>query len=193
MERGGDYQEELQQMENRFVVFYDTKDRRAWLVDGLSAFLHLVRAFLEHSETLGYFKNKKENLKEAGPDSTGKDQVGKAAARAVLLNVENQKLTLYKIPGNTVVEMVKVDGKPLEKPETTQETWVQFSNRVEAIYHTLENIFDHQLDEASKDGVAWKVRLSLRRNLEGFEFMDVATRTDPIYPKFTTLLPYGKG
>jgi hypothetical protein len=170
------------------VVFYDVKDRRAWLIDGLSALLHLVRASLEHSKTLDYpFEFQAKDLKEAGQEYTGK-----AAARAVLKNEDNQKLKLYKILGETVVEKSEVDGKQKEI-EKTNETWVRFSHRVEDIYHTLENIFEHQLDEGSQDGVGGKVRNSLRRHLEGFDFKDVATETDPIYPKCTTLLPIGKG
>jgi hypothetical protein len=133
-----DYYRQLWWIETQFIVFYDVVDRRAWLVDGLSALLHLVRASLEHSKTLDYpFDFQAKDLKEAGHEHSGK-----AAARAVLTNEDNQRLKLYKILGETVVEKFEENGRQKET-EKTRETWVRFSDRVNDLYRTLENIFDH--------------------------------------------------
>ncbi|KAK0717673.1 hypothetical protein B0T26DRAFT_645268, partial [Lasiosphaeria miniovina] len=45
-----DYIMRLKWIAQKFVVLYDTQERRAWLVDGVSALLHLVRASLKHDQ-----------------------------------------------------------------------------------------------------------------------------------------------
>lgn len=46
-----DYLSTLDMISERHFVFYDTKDKMAWLLDGASALLHLLRAFIEHMKT----------------------------------------------------------------------------------------------------------------------------------------------
>jgi hypothetical protein len=56
-------------MSERFVLLYDVGDRRAWLVNGASALLHLVIASLKYelSTPIGYkFLSKVEDLKMVG-------------------------------------------------------------------------------------------------------------------------------
>ncbi|KAF1962385.1 hypothetical protein CC80DRAFT_400140, partial [Byssothecium circinans] len=45
-----DYFEQLSWISKKFVIFHDIGDRRAWMVDGASALLHLVRASLKHNQ-----------------------------------------------------------------------------------------------------------------------------------------------
>ncbi|KAH8807187.1 hypothetical protein F5884DRAFT_856768 [Xylogone sp. PMI_703] len=45
----------------------------------------------------------------------------------------------------------------------------------------------------SRDGIDGRVKASRRRQLEGFDFADVASGADPIIPKATTPLEIGKG
>lgn len=49
-----EFHKQVAWIEQRFVVLCDTTGRRAWLIDGLSALLHVVRASLLHRRNLGY-------------------------------------------------------------------------------------------------------------------------------------------
>lgn len=46
-----DYISTVQMISERHFVFYDTTCRRAWLLDGASALLHLLRAFIKNCQT----------------------------------------------------------------------------------------------------------------------------------------------
>jgi hypothetical protein len=69
------YVTQLRWIGRQFVVLYDLGDRRAWLLDGLSALLHLVLASLEAERDENFFYEedvefcfKLEQLKGADPD-----------------------------------------------------------------------------------------------------------------------------
>ena len=67
-----DYLSTLQMISERHFVFYDITDRRAWLLDGASALLHLLRAFIKHSQRNSRLKNffifQNDELEEADED-----------------------------------------------------------------------------------------------------------------------------
>jgi hypothetical protein len=50
LQREKDYPDLLNWVKLRPIVFYDVEERRAWLIDGASALLHLVRISL-HQDT----------------------------------------------------------------------------------------------------------------------------------------------
>ncbi|KAF3025820.1 hypothetical protein E8E14_014677 [Neopestalotiopsis sp. 37M] len=45
------YRRRLEDLRKRFVVLHDVESRKAWLADGLSVLLHLVRANLDHAHS----------------------------------------------------------------------------------------------------------------------------------------------
>lgn len=82
---------------SKYFLLFDVEDSRAWLVDGGSSLLHLVRASLNYSK-LGvafgpYFLFKSENMEEAPTTKSGK-----AAAIAVLNSEINKRIKLYESP-----------------------------------------------------------------------------------------------
>ncbi len=93
---GDDYTGTLFAIGNRQFVFYDTEERRAWLVDGVSVVLHLLRAylkfFLEDRCQGRYFTYSDGDIEEAGQTMA---YTGAEAALDVLLKAENQNLSLY--------------------------------------------------------------------------------------------------
>lgn len=184
-----EFHKQLEWIEQRFVILYDTGDNRAWLIDGLSALLHVVRASILHRKNLGYpILLNSGDVKEAEPFFTGK-----AAARAVLLNDHNMALRVYKNPDRVVVKNIQKTNGDIESITETQTTWTHFSDKVGDIYSILWNIFDHIIDESSKDGIGAGIRTSHKERLEGFDFMDVASETDPMEPKSTILQGTGSG
>ncbi|KAH8803460.1 hypothetical protein F5884DRAFT_712243 [Xylogone sp. PMI_703] len=158
--KGDHYVKRLMWIAQMFVVLYDVGDRRAWLIDGASALLHLVRASLKRSRRDDFhrlFLFKPENMEEA--DTT---IPGKAAAIAILTSDTNKRIRLYKS---------SVDC---------------FNDRVEEILHILEQIMSYE-EKAGGDGA------TPRQQLEGFDFMNVATVKNWINPRVAILPTEGMG
>jgi len=172
-------------------VLYDLGDRRAWLVDGVSALLHLVRASLEKDQSDHFsdlFLFKPDQLKEADPA-----RVGKSAVISVLTNAINQSIPLYKKPDDDYEEVTTEEDGRRGKVSKKKVAYLRFKDRVEQAYHLLEQIIAYQSQVDSEDGIGFRVKYTPRRQLEGFNFMDVATDEDPFWPRVTTILPTGKG
>ncbi|KAE8375759.1 hypothetical protein BDV26DRAFT_283230 [Aspergillus bertholletiae] len=93
-----------------------------------------------------------------------KDSHRPFSALQVLLNPENLQLKVH--------------------PEG--EDYFRFQDYVLKFYETLEKMFDHQM------AIASDATSSPRSQLEGWDFTDIATERDPIYPRGTTLDPSGR-
>ncbi|KAL8325300.1 hypothetical protein RB597_008523 [Gaeumannomyces tritici] len=191
-----DYWKQLEWAEQRFVVFFDVDDRRAWLIDGLSALLHLVRASIERNRSRNVpiligGDNSKYQLEEAPVTHTGR-----AAARKLLFNQKNANTPLYFRPVKRVVKKTTTregNAEPVVKEVIEEEQeMVGFAERVDDMYNALSQIFDHQWGD-TKDGVGGKVRLSPRRRVEGFDFMDLAAFGGQAFPKMMQLKATGSG
>lgn len=114
----GEYLSQLQFVAKKYVVLYDVENKRGWLVDEASALLHLVRASLRLSsieDLMDDFIFSDYKLEEA-PAGTQ----GRTAALAILKNNRNLSLRLYRKMGET------------------------FQDRVNTIYHLLEQALAHQ-------------------------------------------------
>ena len=184
-----DYHKQIEWAEERFVVLYDCKDRRAWLIDGLSALLHLVRARLAHRRKVGReVLFTESDIKE--PDIA---YTGKAAANSVLRNRANMDLKIYEKWNRVVEETSKTGEEPPETSLKTQRTWEQLPDLVGDIYTILGMLCDIQTDTLTMDGFGAKVHRSPRRHLEGWDFQQVATGADPLLPKAASLRDIGLG
>ncbi|KEZ39111.1 hypothetical protein SAPIO_CDS10501 [Scedosporium apiospermum] len=189
---GDDYPGILRNVADRYFVFYDRDDRRAWLVDGASTILHLLRASIQNYEDDPRFRSilcsEKTILKEAKASS-----MGAVPACEVLLDVENQSIPLYPKKTeawkeNTLTPLTEPD--PIVKKKTT---YFCVRDRVEQLcYHLLE-IAAHQDDSQTRSGVGFRLLQTPRRQLEGFDFMDIATNQGTIWPKVATLHTTGEG
>lgn len=181
----------LKWIAKKFAVVYDLQDRRAWLVDGASALLHLVRASLRHDKN-DLFKDlflfNESSIQEPANPFTGKH-----AAVQFLTNQVNTALPLYAKPTEAKVEESTTDAGA--RTQTLSRTRKDYSlkDRIEDVYEILEQIMSHQADVFSQDGIGFRVKYTLRRQLEGFDFMDVATDEDPLWPRVTTINARGRG
>lgn len=195
---GDDYLGMLLEISNRHFVFYDRDDRRAWLVDGASAILHLLRASIKHYQddrrVSRFFCFNDNDIEEADASTA---YTGSKAAFEVLLNANNQKLPLYpKQPEVWQVRKTRRGDMHAEDDKTvTKEKTIHFclKDRVEQLCHVLGQIVAHQDDEHTPSGVAFRLRCTPRRQLEGFDFMDVATYQGTVWPKVATLHAAGAG
>lgn len=183
-----DYHKQIEWAEEQFVVFYDCKDRRAWLIDGLSALLHLVRARLAHRRKVGrevLFRD--DDIKEPNTPHTGK-----AAANAILRNRANMDLKIYEKWNRIVEETSQKGNEQLETNLKTQKTWEQLPDLVGDVYTILGMLFDIQTDKSTEDGYGTRVHKSPRRHLEGWDFQQVTTGAD-LLPKAAVLHDIGLG
>ncbi|KAI3316579.1 hypothetical protein HD806DRAFT_517189 [Xylariaceae sp. AK1471] len=156
----------LKWISTKFVVLWDEADKRGWLINGTSALLHVVRASLAH-DSRDKFKSafvfKAEDLQESSTPFTAD------SATDVLIDPDNMRLKLY--------------------PE--KEGYLTLESRIEHFYNILEKLIDHQAEIAGYCGI--NMANKPRRNLEGWDFVDLATNHDPLHPRVATIEPSGKG
>lgn len=156
----------LEWISTKFVLLWDEDDKRGWLINGTSALLHTLRASLEHGSK-GRFRSallcKSEDLEESPTPFTPDSAVD------VLINPKNRNLKLYQ----------EGDGHIL------------LESLIERFYNVLEKLIDHQIDIAGESGGDLSNRP--RRDLEGWDFEDLAKKQDPLYPCVATLNAAGKG
>ncbi|CAG9982607.1 unnamed protein product [Clonostachys byssicola] len=159
------YIPKLQWLSTKLVLVWDEQDKRGWLINGTSALLYLVRSSLEHNSRDKFrsaFIFKKEDLKESPYPYTAD------SANDVLINEENCALKLYKENNHFLL----------------------LQGRIEHYYNILEKLIDHQSD-VSQDSEVNMENLA-RGVLEGWDFKDLATNRDPLYPRISHLEASGK-
>ncbi|KAH8812294.1 hypothetical protein F5884DRAFT_855596 [Xylogone sp. PMI_703] len=179
-----DYIEKLSWISKRYVVLWDVRDKRGWLVNGVSALLHLLYASLEFSKTdelkFAFRFNLGEMIDAETPHTA-------SSAMEVLLNPENLVLELYHGKGTT--EAILKPSSSSEIPKTGK-THIRLRDRIERLYNMLEKIIDHQ--EEIMGIIGEELKHIGRKNLEGWDFKDLATNEDPLHPRVCKLGTRGK-
>ncbi|KAH6968063.1 hypothetical protein DER45DRAFT_477375 [Fusarium avenaceum] len=174
LERESDYPSLLKWMAVQPILFYDVEDCRAWLIDGASALLHLVRISL--------------HLEENDPESTYdwvfdveklKDKwdglIGRRAALQTLKSWDNLDLNVY------------VTGKRRRSDGVSETQYSTLETRIKKVLHSIEILIDRQAKVVSQDGIRISQTLNLRRNITGFDVLDVLTPLGPILPRIKYL------
>jgi hypothetical protein len=187
VQKTSEYHKQLEWAERRFVVFYEPGDRRAWLVDGLSALLHLVRAHITYRKDKGLeviFKD--EETKE--PDAP---HTGKKAAGAFLRNRDNMNLRIAERWNRPVYESSTEGNNEPKVIIKRQQTFEHLVDLVGDLFGILSILFDFQEDASTADGFGARVRVSSKRYLDGWDFSDVATLKETVWPKTASLLDTG--
>ncbi|KAF2194583.1 hypothetical protein K469DRAFT_686592 [Zopfia rhizophila CBS 207.26] len=168
---------------SRYVVFYDTGDHRAWLINGADAMLRMVRASLDYART---------ELHEEGDDflfKAGDLQEAESAVK-VLKNRHNMDLAIYRCEDETWDEETTDAAGNTTKVTKRKETKVRFQDRVKDMYNVLEQIYDHQ---AKLSGPGMPLKTTPRQKLEGFDLMHIIVGEHPVIPRMTELKPSGRG
>ncbi|RKL38933.1 hypothetical protein BFJ72_g7063 [Fusarium proliferatum] len=180
LQREQDYPSLLNWVKLQPVVFYDVEERRAWLVDGASALLHLVRISLHRDindpESVYDWVYDPSKLKDHWP-GVGSRQ----AALQTLKNWENRALNVY---------IVNKHMNSMNVPVTKYST---FEERVKRILHSIEVLVDRQAQAASQDGIKISQTLDPRRDIVGFDIVDVIDPSVPIYPRIQHVNSWGHG
>ncbi|KAF5537332.1 hypothetical protein FPHYL_12752 [Fusarium phyllophilum] len=180
LQREKDYPSLLNWVKLQPIVFYDVEDRRAWLIDGASALLYLVRVSLHRDtndpESVYDWVYDPSKLKDHWP-GVGSRQ----AALQTLKRWDNRALGVYVV-GNHVDS----NGALIPKYST-------FEERVTNILHSIERLVDRQAKTASQDGIRISQTLDPRRDIVGFDIADIIDPTVPIYPRIQHLNAWGHG
>ena len=187
------YVQKLRQLYDKFFVFWDTEDKRGWLVNGLDALLHLVRATLKHYEKDKLMKLvillKSEDISEPSKEQAGELDI--AYAFNILRAEENMKLPVYA--DKDTLESGNADeyGSGFTPPLNREKRFVRLEDRVDELYEALEKIVAHQEEKAGQAGV--KINAHVRKHLEGWQFQDLASDKDPMVPYVENIEAIGKG
>lgn len=172
-----DYPSLLKWVAAQPVVFFDTSssDRRAWLVDGASALLHLVRVSLYRDEvddesTFEWVFDASK-LKDVWPGSTGRQ-----AAIKTLKNFDNLSLPVY-----------------VEKKVGSVAQFSTLRERVMKILHSMEILIDTQQREAAKGEMRTLQTLDRRKFITGFDVLDVIEPFRSINTRIVRFDSWGDG
>lgn len=161
------------------IIFFDVEDRRAWLIDGASALLHLVRASIKQDRTKPAYRSKwrfKGDLE--GDDSL---EGGCFAAIETLTSISNLNKALY------LDDIRSVGNNQME------EVHYYFRDRVKEILHYLQVLVDHQARVAAQDGYWIRQSGKITKSVIGFDFWDIAKPPGPVRPRMYYLRTSGHG
>jgi hypothetical protein len=177
--RGLDYPSLLRWAATGAIVFFDTAERRSWLVDGASALLHLVRNSLRRDQ-----EDNDSPYEWVFDESKLKDTWMGCNIRQAALNTlkdsDNLNLKLY------VIERVERDGRMIEKYSTLRD-------RVLTILHSLEILVDTQTREALKGEMRTLQTVDRRKFITGYDILDVIDPLEPISTRIARFSTWGDG
>ena len=176
------YLSKLNELRYKFFVFWDTASKRGWLLNGLDGLLHLLLSMLKHYER---DKAMGQVLISKSEDILEPQEGSNTYAFDVLRNEKNMKLPV--IPDKDELETDSDDPNLWKR----KKSFVHLEDWVEQLYNMLEILIDHQVEKAGQSGV--EVKKYARRRLEGWDFKDLVSDNDPIYPLVETIEPIGKG
>ncbi|KAK4078282.1 uncharacterized protein Triagg1_3298 [Trichoderma aggressivum f. europaeum] len=178
--RENDYPSLLKWVGIQPIVFYDVADRRAWLTDGASALLHLVRVSLYLDE------NDPESVYDWVFDATQlKDKwhgfTGRQAALKTLKSWDNLSLNVYVV------------GKQRRSEGGFETEYATLETRVKKMLHSIEILVDKQAMSSSQDGIRIPQTWDIRRDIIGFDIQDIIDPCSAIRSRVKHLDSWGHG
>lgn len=183
LSRTGTYKQMVYFASSISVVLYDTKMDRAWLMDGASALLHLTRTSLIAEPHVSSRLFGLDDFQHADPSCPRGN-----AAVAALTSARNLDLRIDE-DTSSHIERKTVNGVTNEERIEKVTSWT-FKDLVLQTWHSLEQIFDHQIRISKGPNI--NVRSPFQSRLEGFGFMDIVEGNFPMRPRQHTLKNSGK-
>jgi len=180
------YTDKMEWISSQNVILWDELTKQGWLLDGGTALLHLLRSSLEHSKQKfkSAFLMNLDNFKDV------LDSHGTSAATQFLLDGDNRELPLYR-DKTEIWEEVTGEGSTSTSISKKKVKYYLLEDRIEHLYNILEKLIDHQADVERRSGIPLHMRL--RRQLEGWDFKDIASNGGPFCSQVATLGAMGKG
>jgi hypothetical protein len=190
LSRAGPYEQEMDDAARKmYVVLYDMRDQRGWLLDGASALLHITCTQLSSRPYCNSKLFDCQRFEYADPTK------GPDAAYRVLTNQSNRELSIFE-EVETWAESSVATGQAgaressLEELKKKTKRWC-FQDLVRQTYHILELIQDYQSTMSISPGK--NLGFTDRRRLEGFGFMDIVDGTHDLLPRVAILKSSGRG
>ncbi|KUJ09813.1 uncharacterized protein LY89DRAFT_740880 [Mollisia scopiformis] len=185
------YEQEIHDAGNMYVVLYDIADKRAWLVDGANALLHLTCTQLA---TVWSQKSRLFNLEDFHYADVNN---GPTAAASALLDPDNRKMAIFeevetwKEVTTTVGNAATTLNSAIKEEHKEKKTQWCYEDLVRQLYHVLELMHDYQVKILTSSVTG--LRFTDRDKLEGFALMDIVDGPSAILPRVAILKPSGKG
>ena len=163
------YYDHIDEITDLHCVFYDTVDRRAWLVDGPSTVLHLLRASVKShagDRCLAMLcPSIMDDLEEAPPAMA---YTGCEASMDVLLKPGNQDLMLGQIRRTSDKRNgIRLGGDSAAAAMSGHT--LTFKRRVEQLSEILLKLSKTYGEILSDNDRTWRVPTSPHQQIEGFE------------------------
>lgn len=92
---------------------------------------------------------------------------------------------------NMSIRLHAKNSSALNDENDLSATYYCLSDLVTDILSFLEQILGHQADKRQDKSVGYRIQISPDKNIEGFDFMDIATKSDLVNPRAITLQPGG--
>ncbi|KAI1292467.1 hypothetical protein F5Y03DRAFT_21669 [Xylaria venustula] len=171
-----DYCGNIEWIAKRYVILHDTEasERRAWLIDGASALLHLVFTSLwknQHGVLGDSYTFNFQQLKEFFSSR----QAGMKTSLSVLMNA-------------------KFLGTRLRaRDPMSPSDWYLLRDRVDEVFDLLAQMIDHQEDINPGSGLGNLVSFFPWKQHVGWAFADIASPGEPCTLKATYLKQHGEG
>ena len=155
------------------VVLYDTKCKKAWLLDGASILLHMSRASLSHDQSYIRRLPGSERLVQQlrYPNSSSSSH---RTAYQALVDDHNRELPIREARQQTDAQSNNVHAK----------SWT-FEDHVQALFSVFEQIKGHQAKLAARTQVNFSNPIS--HVLHGWGFVDIISGRSVIKPRSVKL------
>ena len=166
-------------------MLFDVDDRRGWLVDGAIAVFYMLKVQLKHLKP--YISSEMLQVEQL-ENANAKD--GYDSGYNALLNVVNRELPIFdrvKTSRETTQSVANSAEMRRDRKVKVETTTYSVEDLVNENCHVLEEIFDYQKMKSSV------LHGTTREKLEGFDFMDIADKDDPITPRVVVLEPSSRG
>ena len=173
--------DKLRWISQRYVVLYDSQEKRGWLINGVNALLHLLRASLE-----AYYTDKFNSALKLQPSHITEPttEYPDAAIDFFLRDGhKNLQLELYVKRFETFMESTKSSTAPGTAKLKTTSVLVQ--DRVEDLFDILAHAITQQMDMAKREGIYYKPHF--KKFLDGWDFKNIATDHSPFEPVVASL------
>lgn len=155
----------LEFLSRKYVILWDVESKRGWMMNGTTAFLHLLRTSLELNRT-GQLKSnclfEQTHIREADTS----DQCN--SALQVLLNADNGSLPIFRDDPTRV------------------------KDRIEDFIYIFVSMFTWEENSQGKRPGPRKLERETVECLEGWDFSDIATRKYPVIPRFENIRTSGR-
>ena len=173
--------DKLRWISQKHVILYDSQEKRGWLINGVNALLHLLRASLESYSTdkcSSALKLKPSHITE--PTTTYPDATIDFFFQD---KHKNLQLELYVRKFESFMEATKSSATSGTSKLKTTSVLVQ--GRVEDLFNILAHVITQQVDMSRREEIYYKPHF--KKYLDGWDFKNIAADRSPFEPVVANL------